>query len=89
MSTSVREFLLYALDKHPDKVSTAPLMGELRHAVRKNDKRPAYLQIFVDDDVVKAANGPPELAKHYFYIIKVDRKVEERMNSNIVLPGEV
>lgn len=87
---SVRKFLQYALDKCNERVAVAPFVGHLREMARQNDKRSAYVQIWVEDEVVKELKGDPKKASHYYYLIRVEKSVEDTMDSGLILaPGDV
>jgi hypothetical protein len=81
--------LAYALEKYPERVELAPIASLLMDSARQNDKRPAYVQLAVPDDVVKALRGGKRSEGDLLLLARVPREVLERSESRIVLPGEV
>jgi hypothetical protein len=80
--------LAFALEKYPERVEIAPLESLMMDSARQNAKRPAYVQLALPDEVVKAlrgARGDGDL----LLLARVPREVIERSTSRIVLPGEV
>lgn len=82
------DLLKFALEKYPERVSTAPIRSLVMDSARQNAKRPAYLKIAVPDDLVKALRGSGE-PEEVVLLVSVPREVESRAASRIVLPGEV
>lgn len=83
-----REALEYALDKYPERVEAIPIEELVLDSARKNDKRPAYVQLAVPDEIVqqvrkKRPDGDLVL------LVRVPKEVLERSESLIILPGEV
>jgi hypothetical protein len=83
-----REALEYALDKYPERVEAIPIEELVLDSARKNDKRPAYVQLAVPDEIVqqirkKRPDGDLVL------LVRVPKEILERSESLIVLPGEV
>jgi hypothetical protein len=81
------EQLFLALQKFPQRVEITPVADLLRDSGRANDRRPAYIELAVPDDVVKDLRGSQERADLLF-LVRVPRAVIERAESRIVLPGE-
>lgn len=82
------DLLKFALEKYPERVSAAPVKSLLMDSARQNAKRPAYVKLAVPDDVVKGLRGSAE-SDEVVLLVSVPRDLEERVESRIVLPGEV
>jgi hypothetical protein len=79
--------LAFALDKYPERVEAAPVASLLMDSARQNAKRPAYVQLAVPDEVVKALRGQRS-DSDLLLLVRVPHEVLERAESRIVLPGE-
>lgn len=80
--------LVYALENHPGSVEAIEVRRLVMDSARKNDKRPAWVQVAVPDEIVKSVRGPREKGDLVF-LVRVPRDVTERQESRIVLPGEL
>lgn len=80
--------LRQVLDRFPDKVDVADVRRLVLDAGRRNDKRPAYLQVAVPDEVVKDLRGRPEKADLLLFV-RIPRETLQRLESRIVLPTEL
>ncbi|HVS14649.1 MAG TPA: hypothetical protein VMV46_12040 [Thermoanaerobaculia bacterium] len=80
--------LRQALDRFPERVEVADARRLMLDSARGNDRRPAYVQLAVPDEVVKDLRGRPEQAD-VLLLVRLPREVLERLESRIVLPGEV
>ena len=87
MSDTLRS-LAFALEKYPDQVEIAPIEQLVMDSARKNAKRPAWVKLAVPDDMVKNLRGSRD-AKDLLLVVQVPRDVLDRVDSRIVLPGEV
>jgi hypothetical protein len=79
--------LRQALDRFPERVEIADARRLLLDSGRRNDKRPAYVQLAVPDEMVKDLRGRPEKADALL-LVRLPREVVDRLESRIVLPGE-
>lgn len=82
-----RQALAYALERYPERVEAVPVREILLDSARQNPRRPAYLQLAVPDEVVKAVRGGGD--SDLLLLVQVPREVLERQESRILLPGEV
>lgn len=80
--------LQFALEKYPDRVELAPAKDLLMDSARQNDRRPAYIKLAVPDDLVKALRGSRD-GGDTVLLVRIPAEVNERVESRIVLPGEV
>ena len=80
--------LRQALERFPHLVEVADLRRLALDAGRRNDKRPAYVQLAVPDDVVKDLRGRPEKGDLLLFV-RIPRQLLERLESRIVLPTEL
>jgi hypothetical protein len=80
--------LFRALEKLPERVEITRVADLLVDSGRANERRPAYVQLAVPDEVVKDLRGSPERGDLLF-LVRVPREVVERAESRIVLPGEL
>jgi hypothetical protein len=69
------------------RVEIADARRLLLDSGRRNDKRPAYVQLAVPDEMVKDLRGRPEKADALL-LVRLPREVVDRLESRIVLPGE-
>jgi len=82
-----RQALAYALERYPERVDAIPVREILLDSARQNPRRPAYLQLAVPDDMVKAVRGGEQ--GDLVLLVQVPREVLARRESRILLPGEV
>ncbi|HEX2165279.1 MAG TPA: hypothetical protein VHM02_15140 [Thermoanaerobaculia bacterium] len=87
LSRDPRQALAFALERYPERVQAVPVREILLDSARQNPRRPAYLQLAVPDDVVKAVRGGGD--SDLLLLVQVPREVLERRESRIVLPGEM
>ena len=80
--------LQFALEKYPDRVELAPVRDLLMDSARQNDRRPPYIKLAVPDDLVKALRGNRE-GQDTVLLVRIPAAVNDRVESRIVLPGEV
>lgn len=80
--------LAFALEKYPERVELVPLDELVMESARQNAKRPAYVKMAVPDDVVKSLRGTAA-QRDLILMVRVPRDVVDRIDSPIVLPGEV
>lgn len=80
--------LQFALEKYPQKVEIASVEDLLLDSARKNEKRPAFVKLAVPDEIVKALRGARE-KRDRVVLVRIPGDVGERVDSRIVLPGEV
>jgi hypothetical protein len=85
---AIANLLFHAVENHPNTVNALHLQSVLMGSARKNDKRPAKLEIAVPDSVVKNINGKPNLQDVYL-LVRVPRDVADAWAnpSLIVVPG--
>jgi hypothetical protein len=83
-----RQALAFALERFPERVDAVPVRKILLDSARQNPRRPAYLQLAVPDEVVKAVRGGGDQGD-LVLLVQVPREVLARRESRIVLPGEV
>jgi hypothetical protein len=82
------KLLQFALEKYPEKVELAPVRDLMLDSARKNDRRPAYVKLALPDELVKALRGARE-GQDTVLLVRIPADVNERVDSRIVLPGEV
>lgn len=80
--------LQFAMEKYPDRIELAPVQDLLIDSARQNDRRPAFVKLAVPDDMVKALRGNRP-GKDTVLIVRIPAEVSDRVESRIVLPGEV
>jgi len=80
--------LQFALEKYPQKLEVVPLQQLVTETARQNERRPAWAKIALPDDVVKSLRGG-DTGGEMVLLVRVPRDVLSRMDSRIVLPGEV
>jgi hypothetical protein len=80
--------LQFALEKYPQKLEIVPLQQLVTETARQNERRPAWAKIALPDDVVKSLRGA-DAGGEMVLLVRVPRDVLSRMDSRIVLPGEV
>ncbi|MEE2775620.1 MAG: hypothetical protein VYE73_02525 [Acidobacteriota bacterium] len=80
--------LAFALEKYPDRVEVAAVENLVMDTARQNPKRPAWVKLAVPDEMVKSLKGSRE-SSDLVLIVSVPREVLDRVDSPIVLPGEV
>lgn len=68
MTDSIASLLLAAVTKHLKKLQLYHANHLITDMARKNDKRPAYIQMGVLDDVVKNIGGDPKLLDEYILV---------------------
>ena len=73
-SPLMNSFITWSIQNHPDKVELSPVL--VIDTARKNDKRPAKVELFVDDDWVKNWKGNQKLVDSY-PLIRVDGAVSK------------
>ena len=84
---NARQALAFALERAPERVDAIPVREILLDSARQNPRRPAYLQLAVPDEMVKAVRGGEQ--GDLVLLVQVPREVLSRRESRIVLPGEV
>ncbi len=84
-----RKSLAFALEKYPQRVEAVPVTKLVMESARQNAKRPAYVKMAMDDEVVKALRGPEDRRRDLWLLVRVPKEVLERSESRIVLPHEV
>ena len=80
--------LKFALDKYPQRVEMAAVQELLIDSARQNEKRPAFVKLAVPDEIVKSLRGSRD-SKDHLLLVRIPGDVGERVDSRIVLPGEV
>ena len=80
--------LAFALEKYPDRVEVAAVENLVMDTARQNPKRPAWVKLAVPDEMVKSLKGSRE-SSDLVLIVSVPREVLDRVDSPIVLQGEV
>lgn len=80
--------LQFALDKYSEKVEAVDVEAILMDSARQNERRPAFVKLAVPDELVKALRGQRS-GRDRFLLVRIPAEVEERVDSRIVLPGEV
>ena len=80
--------LRFALDKYPQRVELAAVENLLLDSARQNERRPAFVKLAVPDDVVKALRGKRDTGDQVL-LVRIPGDVGDRVESRIVLPGEV
>jgi hypothetical protein len=85
---AIANLLFHAVENHPNTVNALHLQSVLMSTARKNDRRPAKLEIAVPDSVVKNIAGKPNLQDVYL-LVRVPRDVADAWAnpSLIVRPG--
>lgn len=86
--TDALKTLQFALEKYPQAVEIAQARDLLIDSARQNDRRPAFVKLAVPDDLVKSLRGTRESGE-LVLLVRVPGEVGERVESRIVLPGEV
>jgi hypothetical protein len=86
--TDARKNLEFALEKYPQRTQVAPVVELMIESARQNAKRPAWIKIAVPDEIVKSLRGGKETGD-VLLLVQIPRDVVERVDSRIVLPGEV
>jgi hypothetical protein len=86
--TDARKNLEFALEKYPQRTQVAPVVELMIESARQNAKRPAWIKLAVPDELVKSLRGGKE-AGDLLLLVQIPRDVLERVDSRIVLPGEV
>lgn len=80
--------LQFALEKYPQRIELAAVENLLLDSARQNDRRPAFVKLAVPDEVVKALRGKRD-QQDQVLLVRIPRDVGDRVDSRIVLPGEV
>jgi len=80
--------LQFALEKYPERVEMAPVRDLMMDSARQNDRRPAFVKLAVPDEVVKSLRGKRD-GQDLVLLVRIPSEVGNRMESRIVLPGEV
>jgi hypothetical protein len=80
--------LQFAIEKYPDRIELAPARDLLIDSARQNDRRPAFIKLAVPDDMVKALRGS-RAGQDTVLLVRIPAEVNDRVESRIVLPGEV
>lgn len=80
--------LQFAIEKYPDRIEVAPARDLLLDSARQNDRRPAFIKLAVPDDLVKALRGN-RAGQDTVLLVRIPAEVNDRVESRIVLPGEV
>jgi hypothetical protein len=80
--------LQFAIEKYPDRIELAPARDLLIDSARQNDRRPAFIKLAVPDDMVKALRGS-RAGQDTVLLVRIPAEVSDRVESRIVLPGEV
>ena len=80
--------LQFAIEKYPDRIELAPARDLLIDSARQNDRRPAFIKLAVPDDMVKALRGS-RAGQDTVLLVRIPAEVTDRVESRIVLPGEV
>ena len=86
--TDPRKNLEFALEKYPQRTQVAPIEQLVIESARQNAKRPAWIKIAVPDEVVKGLRGG-KTTSDLLLLVQIPRDVLDRVDSRIVLPGEV
>lgn len=86
-STGPVERLKFAFDHYIKEIMILPFFGQMIGATRKNDKKPAILSMVCPDDWVKNINGHAD-TQDFYYLIRVPRDIQQRMESRIITPQE-
>jgi hypothetical protein len=84
----LRKLLAFALEKYPERVETVPLEELVIESARQNAKRPAFVKLAVPDELVKELRGRHRGRRRVF-LVAVPDEIEKRVDSRIVLPGEI
>ncbi len=71
---------------YPNEVRVYPLGANLQGLARKNAKRDAYAKVSIEDEDVKALQGPPE-KQPLVFMIRIPRDVLDRAEAPLVLPN--
>lgn len=82
------QLIRFALDNYGNEVEISSAYEALAGVSRQNDKRPAKMELFVNDDWVLNLKGNPKLADAYL-VVRIPRDVVDRAKSPIIAPGEV
>ena len=80
--------LRFALEKYPQRVELAPVRDLILDSARQNDRRPAFVKLALPDEVVKALRGKRDQGDQIL-LVRIPGDVGDRVESRIVLPGEV
>lgn len=81
-----RQTLSFALEKYPERLEIAPLSELVMDTARQNERRPAWAKIALPDEAVKGLRGGGDGS---LFLVRVPEEVAARVDSPIVLPGEV
>jgi hypothetical protein len=88
MSADPRRALSFAIEKYPERVEIIPVDQLMLESARQNEKRNAYVKLAVPDEVVKGLRGGQQ-DRDLVLLVVVPKQVLERVESRILLPGEV
>lgn len=80
--------LQFVLEKYPQSVELAVVTDLLMDSARQNDRRPAFIKLAVPDEMAKALRGKRE-GQDLVLLVRIPADVGNRIDSRIVLPGEV
>lgn len=78
--------LHYAVTNFTNSLFYMPLFGKMINAKRRNDKRPATVEIIVPDEIVKNLNGNYD-QRHEFILVAIPRDIRRRLESPIIDPN--
>ncbi|RMH20120.1 MAG: hypothetical protein D6696_08840 [Acidobacteria bacterium] len=86
--SDLRQALVFALEKYPERVELIAVEELLLDSARQNERRPAYVKLAVPDELVKALRGPASKRQDVVALVRIPQAVAERADSRIILPGE-
>lgn len=78
--------LIRIAELYPEQVRVYPLAANLQGLARQNRKRDAYAKISIEDEDVKALQGPPE-GQPLIFMIRIPRELLDRAAAPLVLPN--
>lgn len=85
--------LVYAMQSHPEKLSgwsLGQLIPDSSYVSRKNDKRPAKLEMFIPDEVAMNILGKESLQDAYIFL-RIPREViqqHDRESKPVIIEPE-
>jgi hypothetical protein len=83
------ETLEFAIEKYPERTEVIPVRELIMDSARKNDRRPAFIQLALPDEVVKGLRGHEDQEPNLLLLVRIPREILSRSESLIVLPNEV
>ncbi|HEV7667018.1 MAG TPA: hypothetical protein VGS22_00715 [Thermoanaerobaculia bacterium] len=83
------ETLEFAIEKYPHRTEVIPVRELIMDSARQNERRPAFVQLELPDEMVKGLRGREDQEPNLLLLVRIPREVLSRSESLIVLPNEV